>query len=108
MNHNFREMLFGGENFFDHYGTIRELIEIEGVTLEVLKRWANRIRKMDFFYRQEINGKQFVVVHAGYIESLAGVDTDDTFDTLEDILCLEALSRNRRFISHICAFEIKI
>ena len=41
-------MLFGGENFFDHYGTIRELIEIEGVTLEVLKRWANRIRKMDF------------------------------------------------------------
>ena len=60
MNHNFREMLFGGENFFDHDGTIRELIEIEGVTLEVLKRWANRIRKMDFFYRQEINGKQFV------------------------------------------------
>ena len=48
MNHNFREMLFGGENFFDHYGTIRELIEIEGVTLEVLKRWENRIRKMDF------------------------------------------------------------
>ena len=73
-----------GVNFFDHYGTIRELIEIEGVTLEVLKRWADKIRNMDFFYRQEINGKQFVAVHAGYIESLAGVDTDDTFDTLED------------------------
>ena len=73
-----------GVNFFDHYGTIRELIEIEGVTLKVLKRWADKIRNMDFFYRQEINGKQFVAVHAGYIESLAGVDTDDTFDTLED------------------------
>ena len=34
MNHNFREMLFGGENFFDHYGTIRELIDVHGVTLE--------------------------------------------------------------------------
>ena len=41
---------------------------------------------MEFFYRQEINGKQFVVVHAGYIESLAGVDTDDIFDTLEDFI----------------------
>ena len=60
------------------------MIEIEGVTLEVLRRWADKIRNMDFFYRQEINGKQFVAVHAGYIESLAGVDTDDTFDTLED------------------------
>lgn len=73
-----------GVNFFDHYGTIRELIEVHGVTLEVLKRWADRIRKMDFFYRQEINGRQFVIVHAGYIESLEGVDTDDIFDTLED------------------------
>ena len=73
-----------GVNFFDHYGTIQELIEVHGVTLEVLKRWADRIREMDFFFRQEINGKQFVIVHAGYIESLEGVDTDDTFNTLED------------------------
>ena len=73
-----------GVNFFDHYGTIQELIEVHGVTLEVLKRWADRIREMDFFFRQEINGKRFVIVHAGYIESLEGVDTDDTFNTLED------------------------
>ena len=59
------------------------MIENQGVTLEVLKRWADRIRNMDFFYRQEINGKQFVAVHAGYIESLAGVDP-------------EVLSHNRR------------
>ena len=39
---------------------------------------------MDFFYRQEKNGKQYVIVHAGYIESLEGADTDDTFDALED------------------------
>lgn len=73
-----------GVNFFDHYGTIRELIEVHGVTLEVLKRWADRIRNMDFFYRQEINGKRFIIVHAGYIENLEGLETDDTFDTLED------------------------
>ena len=72
-----------GVNFFDHYGTIRELIEIEGVTLEVFKRWAHRIRNMDYFYRLEVSGKQFVAVHAGYIESLAGVDP-------------EVLSHNRR------------
>ena len=41
-----------GVNFFDHYGTIQELIEVHGVTLEVLKRWADRIREMDFFFRQ--------------------------------------------------------
>lgn len=73
-----------GVTFFDHYGTIRELVEVHGATLEVLKRWADRVRKMDFFYHREINGKQFVIVHAGYIESLAGVDTEDTFATLED------------------------
>ena len=56
---------------------------MEGVTLEVLKRWANRIRNMDYFYRLEVSGKQFVAVHAGYIESLAGVDP-------------EVLSHNRR------------
>lgn len=51
--------------------------------MDVLKRWANRIRNMDYFYRLEVSGKQFVAVHAGYIESLAGVDP-------------EALSHNRR------------
>lgn len=37
-----------GVTFFDYYGTIQELVEVHGATLEVLKRWADRVRKMDF------------------------------------------------------------
>lgn len=73
-----------GVAFFDYYGTIRQLIEVHGSTLEELKKWADCIRKMDFFYCQEINGRKFVAVHAGYIESLEDVKTDEYYEKLED------------------------
>lgn len=73
-----------GVSFFDYYGTIRKLIDSHDVTLAELKRWADCIRKMPFFFRHEIQQKQFVAVHAGYIESIEGIDTDEHYDSLED------------------------
>ena len=71
-------------SIFDYYGTIQELIYGNGVTINDLKHWADCINDMAFFYLQEIAGKQFVVVHAGYIESLEGVDTDMPYASLDE------------------------
>ena len=73
-----------GVSTFDYYGTIQELIYVNGVSINDLKKWADCINDMPFFYLQEISGKQFVVVHAGYIDSLEGIDTDMTYASLED------------------------
>jgi serine/threonine protein phosphatase 1 len=39
---------------------------------------------MPYYYREHIGDREYVVVHAGYIESLEGVDTDEQFASLED------------------------
>ncbi len=54
--------------FFDYYGTIENLIMYKDVTLAELKRWVVMIRKMPFVYRRRVNGKKFIIVHAGYLE----------------------------------------
>jgi serine/threonine protein phosphatase 1 len=73
-----------GASFFDYYGTIRDLINEKNVTLTDLTRWEKVISDMPYYYRERIGGRECVIVHAGYIESLDGVDTDEQFTVLED------------------------
>lgn len=73
--------------YFDYYGTIGELIRKRNVSFEKLSLWADRIRKMPYFYETMKNGRRCIIVHAGYIENLerlAGVETDGSYGTLED------------------------
>ena len=60
--------LNSGESRFDHYGTIIDLTKRHGVTLEKLKFWSEAVNKLDYVYTTNVNDKQFIVVHAGYIE----------------------------------------
>ena len=69
---------------FDYYGTIGKLMIENSVCMEQLERWRERIRSMPFVFKASIAGKNCVVVHAGYIENLDGVETEDHFDSVED------------------------
>ncbi|MBR5896236.1 MAG: metallophosphoesterase, partial [Lachnospiraceae bacterium] len=54
--------------YFDYYGTIENLIMYKDVTLAELRRWAAMIKEMPLVYRRRVNGKKFIIVHAGYFE----------------------------------------
>ena len=68
---------------FDYYGTIKELIEIKQVTLSKLNVWVVCIENMEYYLKCRINGRQFVIVHAGYTDSIEE-DMDDSYDSLEE------------------------
>lgn len=72
-----------GVSAFDYYGTIAELIEVNQVNLEQLIKWAKKIRDMSFFFVTEVSGRQYIVVHAGYTESLDDKDMEGSYDTME-------------------------
>ena len=69
---------------FDYYGTIKKLIEEHDVTMEKLDEWNDIIREMPYVYKEIVNGKKFVIVHAGYVKDLESADTEDSFETIED------------------------
>ena len=54
--------------YFDYYGTINDLVMNKGVTLNMLRVWASLIKEMPFVYKRTVNGKKYIVVHAGYCE----------------------------------------
>lgn len=81
-----KEMAATGEIVvpFDYYGTIKELIYDESIVMDKLLEWSDCIEKMPFVYKNVINGRNVVVVHAGYIENLNEVETEKYFENLED------------------------
>lgn len=71
-------------NFFDYYGTIGKLINEELVPFALLCDWAKIVERMPYFYKTDINKRTCIVVHAGYIESLDNVDTEESYESIED------------------------
>lgn len=69
---------------FDYYGTIGKLIRERQVTMERLDKWNDIIREMPYVHREIVNEKEFIIVHAGYIEDLDKVDTEDSYETKEE------------------------
>ena len=72
-----------GVSAFDYYGTIAELIEVNQVNLAQLIEWAKIIRDLSFFFITEVCGRKYIIVHAGYTETLDGKDMDGSYDTME-------------------------
>ena len=52
--------------YFDHYGTLEQLIFEHDVTFKQLKEWADALRDLPYFHELTVNGKDVIVVHAGY------------------------------------------
>lgn len=67
---------------FDLYGTIENLINHFDVTLHDLCRWTDIIRQMPYYRELTVGGKNCVIVHAGYAESLD--DIGEAFSSLEE------------------------
>lgn len=83
------ELLSGGNHEeplrrFDYYGTIRKLIDEKGATLRQLMRWAIAFDKMPYFHQLSIRDRHCIIVHAGYIETVAGVPTKKTYASIEE------------------------
>ena len=60
-------------SYYDHYGTMEKLLVQEGVTFRELCRWADMLDSFPFFYRFPMNGRDCVVVHAGFCEEESAI-----------------------------------
>ena len=69
---------------FDYYGTIAKLIYENQICMEQLEKWSECIREMPTVFREVINGKECIVVHAGYIDSVDGIETDELYESEEE------------------------
>lgn len=72
------------QGVFDYYGTIQNLIEIHGCTLSELSHYANMFEEFPLFYLLEVSGRNYVIVHAGYIDTLEGVDTERAYESIDE------------------------
>ncbi len=79
-----KELSNQNESVFDYYGTVGQMIKEKGISLDDLVRWKNIINEMPFYYDFTINNRECIVVHAGYIDSLDGIETEDEFNTIEE------------------------
>ena len=52
--------------YFDHYGTLEQLIFEKNVTFKQLKEWADSMRNLPYYYETTVNDRDVIVVHAGY------------------------------------------
>lgn len=68
--------------YYDYYGTIADLIKRNGATYGELCKWADMLASFPFIYRNSINGRDCIVVHAGYTETLEDIKED--YKTIED------------------------
>jgi len=69
---------------FDYYETVKELIFKKNATLGLLKKWSDVIKSLGYVHKETIEGKEYVIVHAGYIEKLENHDFESSYDTLEE------------------------
>ena len=61
----------GKSLFFDYYGCISGLIRDHTVTLNDFTRWADMFSTWPCQRSVRIRGREFIIVHAGYIEDLS-------------------------------------
>ena len=60
----------GRVRHFDYYKSITGLLQENAVTLRNLQGWALLFQTWPYQYRTTVNGKDYIIVHAGYIEDL--------------------------------------
>lgn len=69
---------------FDYYGTIGRLIVENNVNMQQLLVWSKIIDEMPYVYESEIENRKCIVVHAGYIEKMEELETDEHYDSVEE------------------------
>lgn len=64
-------------DMFDYYGTLRSMFNENDISLKDLESWKQIIDNMPYYYKLSINGKKYIIVHAGYI-------CDDDYQIIKD------------------------
>lgn len=55
--------------YYDYYGTINKLITEDKVTMSALIKWQKMLLDYPYYYRFQMNNRNVIIVHAGYIEN---------------------------------------
>ena len=60
----------------DHYGTVENLImdSEHPVTMADFRKWAEVISKFPYYTEREVEGRKYMIVHAGYMSREAFMD----------------------------------
>ena len=55
--------------FSDDYGTVKNLISAYGeLELDDFRRWKQLMSELPYYTKRTINGRKYIIVHAGYID----------------------------------------
>jgi serine/threonine protein phosphatase 1 len=65
-------------NGIDYYGSMKKMIMKDNATMSDFLKWKSEIDRLDYVYKDQINGRTCVVVHAGYAESLEAIKNLNT------------------------------
>lgn len=60
----------------DKYHTIRELIRKNNTSYDDLVKWSSIISRFDYTKELMVNEKEYIIVHAGYLDTAAYSDPD--------------------------------
>ena len=52
----------------DYYGTVADLIINHNVDIEDFRKWQNCFSQLPYYVEREVNGRKYIIVHAGYID----------------------------------------
>ena len=62
------DKLKDADKYFDYYGTIGQLIDEYGVNFKQLSLWADIMYDFPYLKELHIEGKDYIIVHAGYMD----------------------------------------
>ena len=70
--------------YFDYYGSIIELMQEHGASLSDLNRWAMMFRTWPVQYTTRMRDREFIIVHAGYIDDLGLLPYPNMYSSMRD------------------------
>ena len=70
--------------YFDYYESIKELLVEHDACLADLMRWAKMFRTWPTQYTIRVRGREFIIVHAGYIEDLELLPDPGIYSGIKD------------------------
>ena len=70
--------------YFDYYGSIRELLFNHKVNLNDFKRWARMFQSWPSQHQVNIRGREYIIVHAGYIEDLNQLPHPEQYASMKE------------------------
>lgn len=79
-----KQLTEAGFGYFDYYGTLGNLLQLDKVSFSALKKCALFFETLPYTYEININGRRCIAVHAGYTDSLDNLQKETDYESLEE------------------------